>query len=1351
MTTGGIFGGRRQRRGIFGRQTINLGAALDRYKASLELNKARKLADDILDTSIKTEEAIQVRRDVEAGPQRELADRIAGLIDAKADKTDPDWIDKTLNLPGVRHALQGLEVLNNTVFTPIAAGLTFLVQSSLLPGEQAIERKIKTGEGFISPAELTQIWNEEDLPTTGPFPILPFEVRIPGTERTFQEIQLGAKGLAELVAGAPLDVAAVGAGRVLRTGAKRAIAEVAAKRTIGVSVKQIRKFQSLNPGTGEWMDFYKANPADRSDMLEWARRSRQRLPADTPGTITPSVNPDSALGNLVKTLDEADKAAPLIERVGQLGTVRRWLEEKVTDSQTRINAATRRVKNDWRKKFGEDLPEGLNAEMHRTLLAGASSAGTDRAVGIIKNSWKALGTNIDRKFLDAYLILRHQKDILNMHPERKLPAGITRATDLDAALDDMATTLGNQSFSRVEDAARVMRDGYRQALDLDVIDGLVSKELADTLKKTYPWYNPVAYQKTIGEYIEGAGRRPSVSRSGLRRLSETGSEEALVRPTDAIFQSFALRETLRFRNRAANATVDMLQYDPKTIIRKLGPDDTVASGKSTISRMVSSNREIWEVPEWVARADAMLAHSTLSSVEKVARVFQAPFRAGFVTYNPAFMATQGFFDAATVAFTHHILPTRVAVKFAQNLKAIFKEDATLSSMMRAGGDVMNWWGRQPASEATNVLRKGQIAVRTEGDWKRFMAQPWELVRDIGHALEMAPRRAVFEKVLNKGSSAAEAAFQARRATVDFSRAGQAVRFANSFYLFLNPAVQGTLLPIRAVRDLPKARVSLLGIQGVNMSAYMWNRQFEEYKDIPDQDKYGGLIVMLPSHEIDPKTGKTVPHYFKLIPNLREFGALFAPSAYIMEQLDGKDPASFTQVMSAIVPQVVPGVDILENPMPTELGRFFNELVLNKDTFLDRPIVPPEFEGRPTSEQFDVNTSEVAQRVGQWLQVSPFKIDHLLRQGIGFDIITGIDAALRHDQGEDPEIEAIAQYLKSLGELYPADQVRLIRNQTLSDLPVEKRELVIEAEKRRDPSIPFLSSIQRRFYRTYGGQLYWTGLEEAAKEAGLSLEQLSEFNRRLGKLSTELDLSREYNNAAFENGELTGIQWRESRKDIGRMFQGALKALGVNAPSVADLMTDSTARANFYNQVYTIAGRIEDTRTRAEILLAGLRAIPVSTFGETTVEDWDSYFALREEYMNGLSSEDRQALLQLSESRLPPFDREFERQRDRWSVYWEVPDMILKDRPDRLRQYREFVGLSGTQREAVMRRHPWLKTMQSQVRMVREQMRKSSPDLDIFLVRFEYAGKLIHPEFEGRNFELEIAPWLSGKVDIAMGE
>jgi hypothetical protein len=208
-------------------------------------------------------------------------------------------------------------------------------------------------------------------------------------------------------------------------------------------------------------------------------------------------------------------------------------------------------------------------------------------------------------------------------------------------------------------------------------------------------------------------------------------------------------------------------------------------------------------------------------------------------------------------------------------------------MIRAGGDVSGYWGKGSDEMYKSMVQGGNLPLRSTQDWNNlFNPLKWpETVKRIGHSIEMAPRRAVFEQRLKQGLTKEQAAFHARRSTVDFARSGTALRAANDLYLFLNPAVQGTLLPLRALKRSPKvASIGLGGYMALQTAAYGWNRQFPEYADVKADDRHGKMLIMLPSEEYDD-FGNKVPHSVAVQPILREIGAISAPMIYALEKMD----------------------------------------------------------------------------------------------------------------------------------------------------------------------------------------------------------------------------------------------------------------------------------------------------------------------------------------------------------------------------------------------------------------------------------------------------------------------------------
>ena len=1111
-------------------------------------------------------------------------------------------------------------------------------------------------------------------------------------------------------------------------------------------------YVGLSPGTHSWMQVWKKNPGLQEEMLEYGRRLNQELPTTTAGATVPPYKGGSTLDKIQKMWREEPPKRPFGERIAE---TRRKFEEAFLDERAGINQKTAQVRKQWRKQFGEELPDQLNAEAHGALLPGGGTAGIKRAEAVIRSVKNTLGKGIDLEHVNTYLHLRHFEDVIKMKGNQRLVAGgVEGLNGVRRGLAEMSQLLGTESFAKVQQAASHVRDFHRGVLRRMTDSGLVSEELESQLRAQYPWYNPIRYLDEAGEQLAGTGtgRQISVTSSGLRRLSDIGSEAARQKPTDTIFESAVRAELLIRRNDAARATMNIMlksdvvsQIKRASLIRPVAQVDGQAvfrpakgEVRGTVSYMEGGKRVAYEVPSWVEREAKSFGLHQQNWVEIAGHWANSPARAVLVTYNPGFGFGNFVFDTVTVLATQGVLPWTTATNLIKNARALFRYDRELANMLKQGADVSGWHGRTAAQIAKEVTKSGNIALRTSTDWRRFRSRPWEFLREAGHALETAPRRAVYQKRLERGSTAQQAALIARRATVDFSRTGHAVRLLNSLFLFLNPAIQGAMLPIRVVRDYRMARWGLAGFAMSTAGLYGWNRQFEEYYDIPLQDRLSKVIVMLPSNEFD-KRGNKVPHYVAVVPVLREFAAISAPITHILSKLDGKAPEDMDAFAAAISPVLNPfetmGIDPINGqflPIPTYLGTTIYEMNSNKDTYRGRDIVPVELQGLPEEEQFDEFTSEVAVRLGQWFGYSPKKIDHLLKTGVGRDLASAADTVLRiSNEGADPEVDAIVAYLQDVRDNYPPEDVARVRQLVLSDLDQETRKRVEELERAPEPTMPFASSIMSRFYRKMGGQFYQTGLEQAAKEANIPLEQVKQAQRILGERHDQIRVLEEGNTTAFLEKKLTGETWRSQRREHRLIYQFALTGLGVQFPKAVDMLNNPSARAAFYDNVYTVGGAMKDRRTRADLLLAGLRSIPVPELSPG-VEDWYTYFQLRDQYVEGLSKEDQKLLKTQEEASQTPFEREYSRMRDLWKGYWGAAEHALNNHPIRIQTYRDFRSKAGPERESLLLANPWLREVERKVVLTRELMREQNKDFDAFLYVFGYVKTLRHPENQGRE-------------------
>lgn len=980
----------------------------------------------------------------------------------------------------------------------------------------------------------------------------------------------------------------------------------------------------------------------------------------------------------------------------------KFLEEQLTDKFARGNSLSTRIRNQF-KAAGQEFPDEFNFEAQASRVAGAPGSGQQAFVTARSKMVKALGNdNKLESYVNDFLYLKHQQEILNMYPDRKIPGGMT-ADEIDTALRDMRRVLGDDKAIKVVQGADEIRKYYDAFLDEKVVEGMVNPEVANWLKTNYPWYNRIRYLQDLGEQVTGkagGGRVLSVANNGILRLTEEGSEAIPMRALDQAAMYGVQAEILIQRQRAANALINCLLRDgdatrigaaptTRALIVREGKDlatqvtqevpiatsgDIVVNVGFTgprgfkertnlgkLSRMENGIPVTYQVPLWAEKMAKDFMRVDMNGFEKLASALNAVSRTAITSGNLAFFIPNTAIDALGTII-QNVGPFRLAKGYGRSLIDVFKEQPLLAEMRRAGVATSRWENYDPTKIARAVGKKGQIAIRNETEWQRFMRNPIKAIEKIGGAIEYGPKVAMWEKLSKKGTPLAEKVMQARRVNLDYARTGLAIRHANAFYLYLNAGIQGTMLPFRVLRDNKASRYYIAGLMGSMVANYAWNRQFPEYEDVPNTIKDGSYMFMLPSNEYD-KNGNKVPHYICIVPNMREFSMFTAPINYALRKMDGKEPATFDMFLGTYFSRLNPLSQFTGQGgglAPTQIGSTMQELAQNYDSYHQKPIVPPELANKAKPDQYNEYTSETAQRMGKYLNMSPLQIDYFINNvfgGLGQQIKSGADAVIQRVAPDDisPRISGLYQKLQDIR--YPnvaAEDIQRKRNEFLYSLEAPDREALLDLERKPVSDVPIVGPISRRIYKEQGGQLYKTGQALAERETGISAKQTSNAAKALTQVNAERQASQEKVDAAVYNGEITMADWKENHANDGIAYSGALMAIGIIYPGAAQ--NDSESWTKYYDAIYTMASAMPDRRSRAELLVAAWRSIqPLET--APGIMDWDTFNQKREDFKDGMIPEDRKLLDDELKSRMTPLERAYydESPSDQMSIYYNLPE------------------------------------------------------------------------------------------------
>jgi len=747
-----------------------------------------------------------------------------------------------------------------------------------------------------------------------------------------------------------------------------------------------------------------------------------------------------------------------------------------------------------------------------TRAPGAPNAGLTRYENAIAEM-KRLAPGANVTDINTVVFAEHGKEVLLAKgPKRVLPGGVNTVEGLENALRDLEARLGTEQYQKVRQAAEVLKRTYATERQRLVDSGLISQKLADALAEEYPWYNPLRYLDYAEEQA-AAGKivRPiSVTSSGLKRLSEVGSERAIQDPLSALSGELIRNEVRIQKNDLAHGIIDIGLKEKGLGItkRKITVPVAEAEGRTifrpqrgeipgTISFMDKGVRQVYDVPEWMYRETAVLNQTIRNPVSSFIGSLNGVSRAAFTTFSPAFTMANIANDMLPALVRGGVYPTSTARRFLASFRSL-ESDQLMQAYRLSGGYQGRFYGREAAQIAQEAGATGGTVIGKNFNWKKAIR---DVIPTLGEKGEQAPRQASFLKSLNKNlpkwrtmtpeqiaatPEARKAAADAVEATINFNRGGYFVRAANPFAIFINAGMEGTKLPYRALRESARARWTLAGLSGGVAGLTMYNMSYPEYFDVPNRVRWGSVMIMLPSTKknID---GTPVPKYLTIIPNTREWATFFASITYGLEKTMKDSPQDAGQFAFTMFPQVSPLGNI---PSPQILLEASQQLA-NYDFYHGRPIVSQSMQNLPTTEQTGPYVSSTVEKLSKAAGLSPIRVDHAIRSifggaGSAALSITDLVAGATNTMGRE---------LKTKYDAMPESQ----RVKWVGDLSNAERSALKAAVAHPDRQIPVLGGILNRFYKERGGQLEqneWERLDRALSELQKSLSRLPDINRLL---------------------------------------------------------------------------------------------------------------------------------------------------------------------------------------------------------------------------------------------------------------
>lgn len=330
----------------------------------------------------------------------------------------------------------------------------------------------------------------------------------------------------------------------------------------------------------------------------------------------------------------------------------------------------------------------------------------------------------------------------------------------------------------------------------------------------------------------------------------------------------------------------------------------------------------------------------------------------------------------------------------KGMYSFFAKDQYYQDFIRSGG---GYSGR-----LEGATRDTQARRRVSLDEFGVMTGPERLLSTIDNlasAFEYGTRIGEFRLAKKNGKSDMEAGFDAREISTDFN-----VHGANHFltgYIrtvpFLNAMIQSQDRVYREALVRKKydgnptgmAMKAFLGITVPTLLLYLLNKDDEDYQEIPDYEKRTNWHIPLGNGQ------------FAKIPRPYDVGFIYATMPELFAKyLEDENGKEFADGMIWTIAQMY-GVD-----GTPAIATGWWDLVRN-EKWTGAPVVPQSLANVAATEQYTSNTSETFVRLGQALNMSPIKAEHMFNAYTGYlggYLLAGTDHMMWDEErfGEKPE-------------------------------------------------------------------------------------------------------------------------------------------------------------------------------------------------------------------------------------------------------------------------------------------------------------------------------------------------------------
>lgn len=543
-------------------------------------------------------------------------------------------------------------------------------------------------------------------------------------------------------------------------------------------------------------------------------------------------------------------------------------------------------------------------------------------------------------------------------------------------------------------------------LKLLVSAGNMSQEQYDAIKEENKNYIPFA-RVLDDTYGEGAGERGLVitEKFGGARIAKIikrirgGSDLEIKNPIESIMQNTFRIMDLAWQNKVATEIAKLSEVMPeyveklsqetgkvaeveidaettKSVFRPIKDVFKDSEGKrvsidDVMEILVDGKVQYYKVHPSIKKAVEGMKPETITGLGWLLSTPASIMRTG-ATIVPEFIARNFIRDVHGAFVLSQARPG--VLDIVKGMTARIGKSELYDEWMKSGGAFNSYMDMSDngAEKAMKALIKG------EGKIDRYLKTPLGIVnvlQDVGTVVEQGVRIGTYNAAKRKGMTDADAALQARDASIDFARGGSATKIANRYIPFLNAGFQGLDKMRRAATTNPKAFIAW-GTATITVPSLVitgWYLHFapeedkKEYLEIPQWQKDLFWVVKVDGAWVRYPKPFTIGYAFGSLP---ERFLIWADSE---GRTDGKELVE--EVGKGIVSSLSPVYDP-SGVMPS-VFKTYVENVANYDFFKDQRIYPDWMDSLPPEQRKSSYTSDTAVAIGEAIGYSPAKIEKII--------------------------------------------------------------------------------------------------------------------------------------------------------------------------------------------------------------------------------------------------------------------------------------------------------------------------------------------------------------------------------------